>query len=873
MKKQFFNSGKLFALGCVCVSIANMAIAADTESVQQSDEAAIKADKSAVSANLPATPEGGAAKQAAENVQQPEEMAIKAEKPTAPANSPAAIEGEPTKQVVENAQQLDEMIIKVEKPAVPENLPATTEGVTAKQIAESVNSVSSAGALLYLPSVHVRERFIGDVNGGLAMRMYGVNSSAETIVYANGLLLSNFLTNSCCPGPRWGMVSPEEIDRVDVIYGPFSALYPGNSVGGVVLMTTHMPTKFEAHAKLDVFGQNYKLYGTDKNFMGVHGAATAGSKAGDWSFWLSGDHLDNHSHPTDYTPATAKAGAAAAAGQYTVVTGAVSDFDIAYRPRVNTAAISADHTVKDDGKIKVAYDFSPTVRATYILDIWQNTSDKTVDSYLRDAAGNVIYGTSTAAGPFRYVRINGRDYSVTAPSTSHGESEYHMHGLSVKSNSGGTWDWEVTASYFNQNKDVVRASSGNFGTTPSTAATAGTITLADGTGWRNLDLRGEWRPGGNLKSEHQVSFGYHIDGYKTKTDQYALGAGNWLTSARGALNTNSRGQTETQALYLQDAWQFAPAWKLVLGGRSEKWEAFNGSNYAAGANVTYRNSSVNAFSPKASLAYQASDDWALRGSFGRGTRFPTVGELFKNTAITVVGGGTPTAAQIAAFPAPYNSATPTNNPYLKPETAGSWEFTAERFLESGLWRTSLFGEEKRDALISQSDVTTLPGFTFTTVQNVDKVRSYGIETSLQTKDMLMRNLDLSGSIAYIHSRIKKNTANPSLENTELPLIPVWRATLLGTYHASDDLSYSLGYRFSGRQHSGLINTTTKQYPDPNPNVYGGRSTFNVFDAKVLYKFAKQWTASAGIDNIGNLKYFTLYPYQQRTFFGSVKFDF
>lgn len=772
----------------------------------------------------------------------------------------------------EKEQQLDAMVIKSDKPAVPANLPSTTEGVTAKQIAESVNSVSSAGALLYLPSVHVRERFIGDVNGGLAIRMYGVNASAETIVYANDLLLSNFLTNSCCPGPRWGMVSPEEIDRVDVIYGPFSALYPGNSVGGVVLMTTHMPAKFEAHAKVDAFGQNYRLYGTDKNFIGVHGSATVGDKIGDWSFWLSGDHLDNHSHPTDYTPAATKAGAPAAAGQFTVVTGAVSDFDIANRPRVNTAAISADHTAKDDGKIKVAYDFSPTLRATYLFDVWQNTSDKAVESYLRDAAGRIIYGTSAVAGPYRYVRFNGKDYTVTAPSTSRTESEYHMHGLSVKSNSGGTWDWEVSASYFNQNKDVLRASTGNFGLTPSTAATAGTITLADGTGWHNLDLRGEWRPGGDLKSQHQVSFGYHMDSYKTVTDTYNLGVGNWFISPIGALNFNSRGNTDIQALYLQDAWQLDPAWKLVLGGRTESWKAYNGSNYAAGANVTYRDSTVDAFSPKVSLAYQASDDWALRGSFGRGTRFPTVGELFKNVGITAVGGVAATPAQIAAFPAPYNTAK-TNNPNLKPEAADSWEFSAEHFLENGLWRTSLFGEEKRDTLISQSDITTLPGFVIASVQNVDKVRSYGIETSLQANNMLAHGLDISGSVAYIHSRIVKDTASPKLENTELPLIPVWRATLVGVYHASDALSYSLGYRFSGRQHSGLLNTATMQYPDPNPDVYGGRSTFSIFDVKVLYKFAKQWTASVGIDNIGDVKYFTWYPYQQRTYFGSLKYDY
>lgn len=57
-------------------------------------------------------------------------------------------------------KHLGEMVVKSDKSALPANVPASTESVTAKQIAESVNSVSSSGALMYLPSVHVRERFI-----------------------------------------------------------------------------------------------------------------------------------------------------------------------------------------------------------------------------------------------------------------------------------------------------------------------------------------------------------------------------------------------------------------------------------------------------------------------------------------------------------------------------------------------------------------------------------------------------------------------------------------------------------------------------------------------------------------------------------------
>ena len=104
--------------------------------------------------------------------------------------------------------QMADMAIKGEKPAVPDNAPNTTASVTAKQIAETINTVTSAGVLQYLPSVHVRERYIGDVNGVLVMRVNSSISSAQTIVYADGLLLSNFLNNSFSTAPRWGMVSP-----------------------------------------------------------------------------------------------------------------------------------------------------------------------------------------------------------------------------------------------------------------------------------------------------------------------------------------------------------------------------------------------------------------------------------------------------------------------------------------------------------------------------------------------------------------------------------------------------------------------------------------------------------------------------------------
>ena len=52
----------------------------------------------------------------------------------------------------------------------------------------------------------------------------------------------------------------------------------------------------------------------------------------------------------------------------------------------------------------------------------------------------------------------------------------------------------------------------------------------------------------------------------------------WKSGGNGAKVAASGGETRTQALYLQDAWRFAPRWTLTLGARAEHWEAFDGFN-------------------------------------------------------------------------------------------------------------------------------------------------------------------------------------------------------------------------------------------------------------------------------------------------------
>jgi iron complex outermembrane receptor protein len=58
----------------------------------------------------------------------------------------------------------------------------------------------------------------------MAMRTTGINASARSLIYADGVWLPALINNNNGnASPRWFMVAPQEIERIDVLYRPFSA--------------------------------------------------------------------------------------------------------------------------------------------------------------------------------------------------------------------------------------------------------------------------------------------------------------------------------------------------------------------------------------------------------------------------------------------------------------------------------------------------------------------------------------------------------------------------------------------------------------------------------------------------------------------------
>lgn len=342
-------------------------------------------------------------------------------------------------------------------------LPQTTESIGAQKVGETINALDSEDAVKYLPSIFIRKRNYGDTQPVMATRTWGVNASARSLVYADDVLLSALIANNNTLGaPRWGMVAPEEIERIDIMYGPFAAAYPGNSMGAVMQITTRMPEKLEASLTQTEAFQNFSQYGTNNTFHTAQSSATLGNRTGDFSWWFSANRQNSNSQPLAYITNGATANPAGTSGTY------VAQNKLGAAANV-VGAGGLLRTQMDNVKIKIAYDFSPTWRASYTLGLWRNDATSSVQSYL----------TTTATGQASYGSVTGfadNTYSLL--------QEHSMHSLALKTKTKGVWDWEAVASVYNIDSDIQKTPSGvDAGTR---LASTGKATRLDGTGGQRL---------------------------------------------------------------------------------------------------------------------------------------------------------------------------------------------------------------------------------------------------------------------------------------------------------------------------------------------------------------------------------------------------
>lgn len=265
------------------------------------------------------------------------------------------------------------------------------------------------------------------------------------------------------------------------------------------------------------------------------------------------------------------------------------------------------------------------------------------------------------------------------------------------------------------------------------------------------------------------------------------------------------------------------------------------------------------FSPKFSLSWQAQPDFDITTSFAQAYRYPTVGELYQ-----IVQSGN-------------QFATP--NPNLTPERVDSGEVVFEKRFEKARTRLTFFHENVRNALISQTNTVPLGNslVSVTSVTNVGEIRNRGFEWSNQLDDVGINGLQFFGSLTYVDSKIISNPlytgtdpitgVRDSTIGRRVPNIPLWRSSFGFTYQTDNNLTWTVGARYSARQFATLNNR------DVIPNVYQAFDSFLVVDTRLSYKPNENVTINLGIDNINNESYFLFHPFPRRTYVADIKIKF
>jgi iron complex outermembrane receptor protein len=704
----------------------------------------------------------------------------------------------------------------------------------------AINSSTTEDLVKYEPSIVIRKRYIGDSNGTLGLRGSNMFATARSMVFADGVPLHYLLQTRWSGAPRWTMVSASEIAQVEILYGPFSAEYSGNSMGGVVLIETAIPQAREVHVDLDYFSQDYSGYGFSDWLNGYKTFFSYGDKIGDLSIYFSYNRLENDSQPQSYyfdyrTPDS----------NAIPVAGAVLDKDVFGKPALYFGDTGVEQAITDNFKIKLGYDFGAWSSLLNLAYEDRNTLRNSANSYIQDANGTRLW-----SGNFNQGGV-GINVAANRLGASELDRRSVSSGLRIKGELTNSTSVEANISDFRMLKDNTHASSHSLHDPLFTGS--GQTTDYNDTGWQTLE--GKFVFSDFITDGLQLITGARYEAYELNLNVF--NSTHWTRGDNAGYTSRSGGKTHIRAAYAQINWNLNDKWDVAIGGRYEQWESKNGyfnKDDAATPEldlVQVDNTDRNQFSPKFSLGYVPAEDWLVRYSLAKAYRFPVVEELF---------------TQSQSY-----STIVQARPDLKPENGLHHNVMLEKQFDAGYARINIFTETIQDAIESQSNLLA-GGGSITTFSAIDEVQTEGIELIVNRYGLFVPQLDLRFNIAYTKSIIEDNSTaegpSPamSIEGNDYPRMPRWRSNLMVTYHATDRWDLSATAQYADKSFGRLDNRDTAK------QVMGAQDGYTRFGVKTSLDVTDELEASIGIDNLANEESYVAHPWPGRSYYLSLAYD-
>lgn len=709
-------------------------------------------------------------------------------------------------------QEIDRVVVTATRDSIAvSEAPASVTIVTSQQI-EQRRSSRIGDVLGEVPGLYLRNNAQGaqfPSSGQASIAIRGVPRTARALVMIDGQPINNAISG----GIDLASVMLENVQRIEVIRGPYSALYGGNAMGGVIHVLTKTPIKREFQGKIeggfgDVSSSAASVVYRDKFDNGVGVSIAVGYRnSGGW-------------RDSDYVVKTASTGTGTVQVAGAIATTTTDNRAAAWlglkgeRPwDQRNAELKITKEILDAGTLTAGLGFAG-YRVGY----------RPPETFLRSATGQPVFSGSLATGTagIGRVALTESDFFTLTPAS---ERDWRGYLRWEQTLARGT-RWVANIGHMDHNFRFTQPGAG-------ASYEQGPGEWSDQPNQRtDADVHARWTAGDKLWLTAGVAFN------RQQLDRRTVPATMWRDYASHyGENSRGAGSSDIAAVFGQAEYVPVDALTLHVGARFDRFTTSGEvSQSTTPAFLTsYSRRSEQQFNPKLAAVYSVSKTLSLRTSYGLGFRPPTLLDLYSRTVSPT------TVAGVFSINEP--------SPELKAERIRAFEIGMDAQLAIGTSITaSAFTQTLSDLIYRTRKSTTLTQST-----NAGKAKVEGLELSIR-QPLFDRSLTLFANFT-------KLTRYDVTENAAIPASVGKRLTDVPGSMVNAGMEFARG-AWSGSAVVSHIGHIFGSGDDLNINtvegVFGSYDARTVVNAKLAYRFDSRLTIALSVNNVLNRQYFDFF---------------
>jgi iron complex outermembrane receptor protein len=629
-----------------------------------------------------------------------------------------------------------------------------------------------------------------------------------------------------------------DLARIDVVRGPFSALYGSLAQTGVINYTTKIPERLEMSATASYGNWDTRYYSVrigDRPFAEDGELAPVGILNEDFFYSFSFKSKTTDGYVT--TPAL-KTLSNPVAGtldpDVPVATGWRKDID----PQSGATRYEIGHQGKNWYEdramfLKIGYDLGDETKFWYSLNAskfkygWRDGR-----SYLTDTSGTTLYEGDV------YIRDGAETFATSLNSSlftsNPKQKESLVHTLNVSHAVSSRLDLGGVAAFNDKETGSLTTTSSRYKVEDNSLAQADLTATYHGPDdvWL-LTVGGQGVREKATVTESRLSDPYDEDSIIS-------------------LYQRTSGENLTLGAFVQLEYTIVKDITLYVGGRYDHWWG-DDANYLNedGSKIAYPDMDDGKFSPKLSVVYRPAENGVVRAAYGEAFTAPSL--YYRTASYYWEGGGTISMAD--------------PNPDLGPTTNSSWEIGTEwEFMEKRLRvKATYFENDFKDLVVNESNTYTLGDGTVVTEKkrvNAEAAEVNGIEISMSA--VLPGEMRAGMNYAHNWSEYTETEDESKLgwemEETPTDMWSMWT----GYFGAALEATFT--YRYCDSRYD-------DEYAPHAENAYKGDDEYYVADLKVTWKLRDKMALSLSVDNLFDEEYYEYYKASGRFCLGTVRIDF